>query len=371
MADLDDPALKDRIAGLKSIRDQAQADAERTAAVLESAGQQTITPAMVRKFAATARERIRIAGGGYRRDHLRALAQRVEVADGEVRIMGSKSDLLRTLAAASGVKSASLGVRSSVPKWRPVRDSNSCYRRERAVSWASRRTGQAVAANVSVGPAVGSGPSPNGQALSPTRRQAIAPSATTKHGVTEPFHSSARKCPARSSGAPSARASSASASSPIPRPEHHRLQPRAAHLPLDERADRGSLPPDPISANHAGPMEHKHRLLVAGTKRSQTFKLPSQIRVAPPTANEPSTVRSAALGQGRRRRQPFIQKSSEIVNSFGLQREAGRHGMAAAGLEDTGPSRGDHRAHPGPVPAPSDPNLCRGRRRCRRHRPAG
>jgi hypothetical protein len=28
----------------------------------------------------TARERIRIDGGGYRREHLRALAQRVEVA---------------------------------------------------------------------------------------------------------------------------------------------------------------------------------------------------------------------------------------------------------------------------------------------------
>ena len=141
VADLDDPALKDRIAGLKSTRDQAQTDAERTAAVLENAGPQTITPAMVRKFATTARERIRIAGGGYRRDHLRALAQRVEVADREVRIMGSKSDLLRTLAAASGVKSATPGVRSSVPKWRPVRDSNPRCRRERAVSWASRRTG--------------------------------------------------------------------------------------------------------------------------------------------------------------------------------------------------------------------------------------
>jgi hypothetical protein len=45
---------------------------------------------MMRKFAATARERRRISGGGY---HLRALAQRVEVADGDVRIMGSKSDL--------------------------------------------------------------------------------------------------------------------------------------------------------------------------------------------------------------------------------------------------------------------------------------
>ncbi len=61
---------------------------------------------------------IRIDGGGYRREHLRALAQRVEVANGEVRIMGSKGDLLRTLAAASGVKSATPGVRSSVLNWR-------------------------------------------------------------------------------------------------------------------------------------------------------------------------------------------------------------------------------------------------------------
>lgn len=109
MADLDDPALKDRIAGLKSIRDQAQVEAERTAAALESNGQRIITPAMVRKFAATARERIRIAGG-YRRDHLRALAQRVEVADGEVRIIGSKSNLLHMLAAASDARPATFAV---------------------------------------------------------------------------------------------------------------------------------------------------------------------------------------------------------------------------------------------------------------------
>jgi site-specific DNA recombinase len=139
---LDDPALKERIAGLKATRDQAQADAERAVALLESAGQQAVTPAMVRMFAQTARERMRIDGGGYRRgyrrDHLRALAQRVDVADGEVRIMGSKGDLLRTLAAAAGGKSPTVGVRSSVPKWRPQRDSNSCYRRERAKSGARR-----------------------------------------------------------------------------------------------------------------------------------------------------------------------------------------------------------------------------------------
>jgi site-specific DNA recombinase len=77
---------------------------------------------------------MRLDGGGYRRDHLRALAQRVEVADGEVRIMGSKGDLLRALAAAAGGASPTVVVRSSVPKWRPQPDSNRCYRRERAVS---------------------------------------------------------------------------------------------------------------------------------------------------------------------------------------------------------------------------------------------
>lgn len=124
VADLNDPGLKERLAGLKAITDQAQADATRAQAALESAAQQPITTTVLRKFAATARKRMRIEGGGYRRDHLRALAQRVEVADREVRIMGSKSDLLRTLAAISGIKSVTGGVRSSVLDWRSRRDSN-------------------------------------------------------------------------------------------------------------------------------------------------------------------------------------------------------------------------------------------------------
>ena len=125
IADLSDDSLKERIAGLKAIRDQAKADAERVQAALDHAGSQAISPDMVETFARTARQRMRLGGGGYRRDHLRALAQRVEVADKEVRIMGSKSELLRTLVAASSGKSAAFGVQSSVLKWRARRDSNS------------------------------------------------------------------------------------------------------------------------------------------------------------------------------------------------------------------------------------------------------
>lgn len=120
VADLDDPALKDRIDGLKAIRDQARADAERAQTMLLNSGQQAVTPQMLRKFAKTARQRIRLEGGGYRRDHLRALAQRVEVDTGEVRIMGSKSRLLRALVANGGVNT----VPTQGLKWRTGWDSN-------------------------------------------------------------------------------------------------------------------------------------------------------------------------------------------------------------------------------------------------------
>ncbi|HEY9211431.1 MAG TPA: hypothetical protein VIQ29_01110, partial [Ancylobacter sp.] len=124
VADITDPALKERIDGLKAIRDQAQADAARAQTSLATSGEDAVTPAMVARFADIARKRMRIEGGGYRRDHLRALAQRVEVGAREVRIIGSKGDLLRTLAAVSGGKSATLGVPSLGLKWRSGRDSN-------------------------------------------------------------------------------------------------------------------------------------------------------------------------------------------------------------------------------------------------------
>src|SRR6266436_5239483 len=64
---------------------------------------------------------MRTHSGGYRRDHLRALAQRVEVDAKEVRIMGSKIEL-RTLVAASSAKTAGFGVPSFVPNWRARRE---------------------------------------------------------------------------------------------------------------------------------------------------------------------------------------------------------------------------------------------------------
>jgi site-specific DNA recombinase len=121
IADVSDPMLKERVTELKSVRDQARADAERAEGALDRAGP-SITPQALKTFARQARKRMRTESGGYRRDHLRALAQRVEVDAKEVRIMGSKSVLLRTLVAVSSAKTAGFGVPSFVPKWRPACD---------------------------------------------------------------------------------------------------------------------------------------------------------------------------------------------------------------------------------------------------------
>lgn len=123
IADVSDLMLKERVIELKAIRDQARADAERAEGAVDRAGP-SITPQALKTFASQTRRRMRTKSGGYRRDHLRGLAQRVEVDVKEIRIMGSKSVLLRTLVTASGAKSAGFGVPSFVPKWRTRHDSN-------------------------------------------------------------------------------------------------------------------------------------------------------------------------------------------------------------------------------------------------------
>jgi len=124
IADVSDPLLKDRVTELQSTRYQARADAERAEGALDRTGP-SITPQALKTFASQARRRMRTESGGYRRDHLRALAQRIEVDAKEVRITGSKSALLRTLVGVSSAKKEGFGVPSFVPKWRARRDSNS------------------------------------------------------------------------------------------------------------------------------------------------------------------------------------------------------------------------------------------------------
>jgi site-specific DNA recombinase len=86
--------------------------------MLKSSAHQGLTGAAVRELASEARTRLRLGKGGYRREHVRAFAQHVEVADDAIYIKGSKSTLLRTLVATKGGKSAGIGVPGFIPKWR-------------------------------------------------------------------------------------------------------------------------------------------------------------------------------------------------------------------------------------------------------------
>ncbi|QQO19084.1 hypothetical protein JJB98_03730 [Bradyrhizobium diazoefficiens] len=68
--------LEECVTELKAVRDQACADAERAEGAWSSWAEH-ITPQALKTFASLARSRMRTETGGYRRDHLRALAQRV------------------------------------------------------------------------------------------------------------------------------------------------------------------------------------------------------------------------------------------------------------------------------------------------------
>lgn len=121
----DDTSLKDRIAELTAIRDQARADTERLSASVERIAP-TITPETLHRFATAARRKLGDRTSGYRRDHLRALTQRVEViSKTEARIIGNRTDLLRALAYAdNGHSTANGGVLGFGPRWRARNDSN-------------------------------------------------------------------------------------------------------------------------------------------------------------------------------------------------------------------------------------------------------
>jgi len=122
--DMRDPSLKDRISELTTLRDSARGDAERATAHIEKIGPE-ITPETLRAFALALRKKLRRNDGTFARDQIRTVAQRVEVVSKtEVRIRGLRTELIRTLTAASGVEAAVLGVRAFEPKWRTRHDSN-------------------------------------------------------------------------------------------------------------------------------------------------------------------------------------------------------------------------------------------------------
>jgi site-specific DNA recombinase len=140
LMDQDDPQLKEMLLGLKAQRTQAEEDI----ALLEASRRTTaggITPERIERCGRLLQSALASGDLAFRKAYLRLFVDRVIVSDTEIRIRGPKASLAK-MAMLGSLPPAADMVPSFVREWRPVRDSNPCYQRERLVSWASRRTGQ-------------------------------------------------------------------------------------------------------------------------------------------------------------------------------------------------------------------------------------
>jgi site-specific DNA recombinase len=121
-----DDVLKDRLSALKAERERAQAAIERAKSVVRPAVD--IRPILVERFGQIMREKLTTGEVPFRKAYLNAIIDRVEVDDGEIRIVGRKDVLERAVLAGGG---PTPGVRSFVRKWRSLRESNPSFQIEK------------------------------------------------------------------------------------------------------------------------------------------------------------------------------------------------------------------------------------------------
>ena len=129
--DLDDPALAERLRHHKANRSRLS-DEIALANSASGTGSLSITPAKLDRLASAMREALKTGPIEFRRNYLRMFVHRIVVSCREVRISGPKAALAK--AASSDVPAPGPEVLSFVREWRPLRDLNPCYRRERAIA---------------------------------------------------------------------------------------------------------------------------------------------------------------------------------------------------------------------------------------------
>ena len=130
-----DDLLKERLSALRAERDLAKAALGRIRE--DGPGPSEIRPELIERFGRLMRDNVTSGEIPFRKAWLQAIVDRVEVGSDVVRIVGDKENLETALTGAGGTVVP--GVRSSVRKWRALRESNPCFRRERATSWTARR----------------------------------------------------------------------------------------------------------------------------------------------------------------------------------------------------------------------------------------
>ncbi len=129
---LDDPQLRERMDSAKLARRQAE-DEVRVLEAASRGGAEAITPQAVERLSGALRGALAADDPSFRKAYLRLFVSEIVVDDEEVRMTGPTSALAKA-AVQDQLPSPANMVPSFVRGWRPVGDSNPCYRRERAVS---------------------------------------------------------------------------------------------------------------------------------------------------------------------------------------------------------------------------------------------
>jgi hypothetical protein len=122
LIEADDPAMRERLVGLKLRRDQIAKEIGELQSRMASSTP-TITPEKVARVGGLLRDKLFEGPPEFRQAYARLLMDEVRVTDGEIRISGSKSVLAKC--AAEGVSEPAPKVLSFVQEWRARRDSNS------------------------------------------------------------------------------------------------------------------------------------------------------------------------------------------------------------------------------------------------------
>ena len=131
LMEIDDPALRERMAVLKSKRKELTAQIEH-ASDLQPANRPHLTEDKLRRLSQAVRAALHTAPPEMRKAYIKLFVDKAVISKEEVELSGPKHLLAK--AALTDLPNTPAEVITFVREWRPQGDSNPCYRRERAVS---------------------------------------------------------------------------------------------------------------------------------------------------------------------------------------------------------------------------------------------
>ena len=131
IVDFDDPQLRERIANTKAFRDELSVEVDLLTRQIHSSNP-AITKAKLEAFATRMQAQLSGDNPAMQKAYLNLFIKQIILRDDEIEIVGSKQVLAQ--GANTPEKLSTTTVPSFVREWHALRDSNPCFRRERAAS---------------------------------------------------------------------------------------------------------------------------------------------------------------------------------------------------------------------------------------------